>query len=78
MAVHIPLAPQALKFGFADRDAPLGGEGVQRGEPGVVAGAVVFGFRIAEAGNEPDVVCSCHGVACLFTFSNNVWYSFSV
>ena len=78
VALHFALAPQALKFALVDRDAPLGGEGVQRGKARVVAGAVVFGFRIAEAGNEPDVVCSCHGVACLFTFSNNVWYSFSV
>ena len=67
VAVHIPLAPQALKFGFADRDAPLGGEGVQRGEPGVVAGAVVFGLRVAQPGDQPDVSC-IHIVICLFLF----------
>ena len=68
VAVHFALTPQALKFGLADRDAPLGGQSVQRGKARVVAGAVVFGFRVAEAGNEPDVVCSCHGVVLPFHF----------
>ena len=58
-AAHFPLAPQPLELGLGDRDLPLAGQVVQSGKPGVVAGALVFGLGIAQAGDQPDVVC-CH------------------
>ena len=57
VAVHFALTPQAFKFGFADRNAPLVGQIVQRGIARIVAGAVVFCFRVAKTGNQPDVIC---------------------
>ena len=57
VAVHLALAPQALEFGFADRDAPLARQMVQRGKTGIVAGAVVLGLRVAQTGDQPDVIC---------------------
>ena len=55
VAVHLALSPQALKFGLANRDVPLGGQRVQRGKTGVVAGAVIFCFGVAQPCNEPDI-----------------------
>ena len=66
VAVHLALAPQALKLGFADADAPFARQRVQRGKARVVAGAIVFCFRVAKARNQPDVVC-VH--SCCFAFS---------
>ena len=57
VAVHLALAPQALEFGFADRDAPFARQMVQRGKTGIVAGAVVLGLRVAQTGDQPDVIC---------------------
>ena len=57
MAFHLALAPQALEFGFADRDAPFARQMVQRGKTGIVAGAVVLGLRVAQTGDQPDVIC---------------------
>ena len=57
VAVHFALTPQAFKFGFADRNAPLVGQIVQRGIARIVAGAVVFCFRVAKTGDQPDVSC---------------------
>ena len=54
--VHLALAPQALKLGFADADAPFARQIVQRGKARVVAGAIVFCFRVAKARDEPDIV----------------------
>ena len=56
VAVHLALSPQALKFGLANRDVPLVGQRVQRGKTGVVAGAIVLCFGIAQPCNEPDIV----------------------
>ena len=65
VAVHLALPPQTLKLGLGDGDTPLAGQIVQRGKACVVTGAVVFRLRIAEAGNEPDVI-GIHTVFCLF------------
>ena len=48
VAIHLALAPQALKLGFADADAPFARQRVQRGKARVVAGALVFCFRVAK------------------------------
>ena len=47
---------QALELGFAHRDVPLVGQRVQRGKTGVVAGAIVLCFGVAQPCNEPDIV----------------------
>ena len=65
MTVHLALPPQTLKLGLGDGDAPSVRQIVQRGKACVVAGAVVFWLRVAEAGNEPDVI-GIHTVFCLF------------
>ena len=56
VAVHLALSPQALELGFAHRDVPLVGQRVQRGKTGVVAGAIVLCFGVAQPCNEPDIV----------------------
>ena len=75
VAVCLALPPQALKLGLGDGDAPLAGQIVQRGKACVVTGAVVFRLRIAEAGNEPDVIGVHMIYSAFFTldlFSNNM------
>ena len=75
VAVHLALPPQTLKLGLGDGDAPLAGQIVQRGKACVVTGAVVFRLRIAEAGNEPDVIGIHTIYSAFFTldlFSNNM------
>jgi len=70
VAVHFALAPQAFEFGLADADAPLAGQVVQRGITGVVAGAVVFCFRVAETGDQPDISC-IHSYCVSLFFENS-------
>ena len=77
VAVHLALAPQALKLGFADADAPFARQRVQRGKARVVAGAVVFGLRVAQAGDQPDIVC-VHVVCLTFSLKNRMGYNYSV
>ena len=69
-AVHFALAPQALELAFGDRNAPLAGQVVQSGKAGVVAGALVFGLGVAEAGDQPDVV-RCHSISCSYGVCKN-------
>ena len=77
VAVHFTLAPQALEFGLAHADAPFAGQVVQRGKARVVACAVVFGLGVAQAGNQPDIVC-VHVVCLTFSLKNRMGYSYSV
>ena len=77
MAVHFTLAPQALEFGLAHADAPFAGQVVQRGKARVVACAVVFGLGVAQAGDQPDIVC-VHVVCLTFSLKNRMGYSYSV
>ena len=77
VAVHFTLAPQALEFGLAHADAPFAGQVVQRGKARVVACAVVFGLGVAQAGDQPDIVC-VHVVCLTFSLKNRMGYSYSV
>ena len=53
VAVHLCRAVQALPFGFGNVALPLRGQIVQRLKTGVVAGAVIFRFGVAQSGNQP-------------------------
>ena len=50
---HLRRAVQPLPFGLGDVAVPLCGQIVQCFKPGIVAGAVILGFGVAQPGNEP-------------------------
>ena len=77
VALYLALAPQALELGLVDGDAPFAGQVVQRGKARVVACAVVFGLRVAQAGDQPDIVC-VHVVCLTFSLKNRMGYNYSV
>ena len=54
-AIHGALAPQPLKLGLHRLDVPALGQVIQGFKAHVVAGAIVFLFRVAQPHNEPGV-----------------------
>ena len=55
--VDLSLSPQTLKFCLGHRHPPLVRQVIQGGKAGVVTGSVVFGLGIAEARDQPDIIC---------------------
>ena len=50
---HLGGAVQALPLGFGNVAVPLRSQIIQRLKPGVVAGAIIFRFRVAQPGDQP-------------------------
>ena len=53
VVAHLGGAVQALPLGFGNVAVPLRSQIIQRLKPGVVAGAIIFRFRVAQPGDQP-------------------------